>query len=372
MIITIYESGYELPKSRGALYKEICKVMIERRRFSEGQQHVFNLTVDQTLSVLQNLAFKLVLSEQLSFSFEDEEIQRLIRKNLNKFPRDEKISVEAFITHIVDDVGLLTFSGNKVGSYEFNHRCIQEYLAASMIKDHQYENLLIKRILHEWWSETIRLYAAQSNATRIIKEADKLSRAGAHSVVAFKLVYDCLAEAMEVEPQLRNRLENALDSHLSSDDPILRSKAAEVKLIQRFEKLILVGRNLEIDQTNIMSCEYQLFIDEQIQLRKEFYQPDHWSQPTFPTNIAMKPIIGIRPQDATAFCSWLTQKYGKGSFEFRLPTTNEESTFLKENLTTQLPSGAWCRYQNTYQVEGLQMQKSWQEKLDQQLSQQVY
>nr|MBX2865699.1 NACHT domain-containing protein [Leptolyngbyaceae cyanobacterium MAG.088] len=68
MIITIYDSGCVLPKSRGALYKEICKVMIERRNYSDSLQRLINLTADQTLSVLQSLAFKLVLREQLLFS----------------------------------------------------------------------------------------------------------------------------------------------------------------------------------------------------------------------------------------------------------------------------------------------------------------
>ena len=373
MIITIYENGYELPKSRGALYKEICKVMIERRIISDGQQRAVNLTADQTLSVLQNLAFELVMRESLLFCLEEEYVQNLVRKSLNDFPSGEQISVETFITYVVKDVGLLIPS-DKAGAFEFNHRCIQEYLAASMIKGKRCEHLLIERILHEWWSETIRLYAAQSNATHIIREAHKLATSGAKSIVAFKLVYDCLAEAMQVDLELRNRLENALDNHLSSKDLLLRSKAAEVKLVQRFDKLVPVERSLEIDQTYIMACEYQLFIDEQLKSKRAFYQPDYWLQPTFTNNIAMQPITGIRPQDAIAFCTWLTQKYGNGGFQFRLPTIAEESSFLREKLIRQQPTGCWCIQDNTYRLEGVnsRLSNAWKQIAIEQLSYQIY
>ena len=373
MIITIYENGYELPKSRGALYKEICKVMIERRIACDGQRRAVDLTADQTLSVLQNLAFELVMRERLFFSLEENHVQNLVRKNLNDFPNGKQISVEKFITYVVKDVGLLVPS-DQAGAFEFNHRCIQEYLAASMIKSKRCEHLLIERILHEWWSETIRLYAAQSNATQIIQEAHKLATSGTKSIVAFKLVYDCLAEAMQVDLQLRTRLENALDRHLSSTDLALRSKAAEVKLIQRFDKLVPVERNLEIDQTHIMACEYQLFIDEQLKSKGEYYQPDYWLQPTFTIDMAVQPITGIRPQDAVSFCTWLTQKYGNGGFKFRLPTTTEENRFLHEKLIQQQLLGSWCIHDDTYRVESLdpKLSKVWDQIVLEQLSQQIY
>ncbi|NEZ67600.1 NACHT domain-containing protein [Leptolyngbyaceae cyanobacterium CCMR0082] len=373
MIITIYENGYELPKSRGALYKEICKVMIERRTVSEGQQKSIQLTADQTLLVLQGLAFELVMKERLLFSLEDQTIQSLVRKSLNECPGGEKISVETFISYVVNDVGLLTLS-DKVGFYEFNHRCIQEYLAASMIKNKRCEHLLIARILHAWWSETIRLYAAQSNATRIIEEAHKLATSGTKSVVAFKLVYDCLAEAMQVDLPLRTRLENALDTHLNSDDPILRTKAAEVKIVQRFDRLVPVARNLEIDQTHVMACEYQLFIDEQRRSTGAAHQPDYWLKPVFTADMALQPIMGIRPQDATTFCTWLTQKYGHGNFAFRLPKITEEVSFFQERLIQQQSSGGWCTQDDICQLANINLNqsKAWRHAINQQLSHQIY
>ena len=375
MIIAVHENGHELPKSRVALYEEICRAMLKRREASSEEKELasnqkIDLTPAQKLSLLRRLALLLCLKQKLVFSPEEKHVQRLIRKTLDEFPGGDKVSVDAFLKHIVYDVGLLAV-GENAGHYEFNHRCIQEYLAASIIKDRRMENLLIDRILHQWWEETIRLYAAQSNATRIITQAHELAESDKNNVFAFKLVYDCLAEAMEVDLTLRTRLENSLDQCLDSLEPAERSKAAEVKLIQRFDRLIPISGSSEIDRNYITCCEYQLFIDECLQSQEEYRQPDSWSAPSFSGGMARQSITGMRPRDVKAFCEWLTQKYGlNGNFQFRPPTYEEESTFLQEGLINQQHHGGWCIKGNDLSIEYLDSQlcATWRENLNKKLS----
>ena len=61
------------------------------------------------------------------------------------------------------------------GEFEFVHLSFQEYLAAVEIKDTHQEPCLLEVFDNgeklAWWAETMKLYAAQGNATRLIETA---------------------------------------------------------------------------------------------------------------------------------------------------------------------------------------------------------
>jgi hypothetical protein len=101
----------------------------------------------------------------------------------------------------------------EVGVYEFAHLSFQEYLAAVQIKESNQENLLIGNINKSWWAETIRLYAAQSNASNLIR---KVLGMPSPSVEVMALAYDCLDEGLSVNPDVRQQLEQRLNADLES------------------------------------------------------------------------------------------------------------------------------------------------------------
>ena len=114
-----------------------------------------------------------------------------------------------FLEQIKDVSGLLI--EKEVEIYEFAHLSFQEYLAAVQIKELNQEQLLLNNLNNSWWQETIRLYAAQSNATNIIRAALKQP-----TVTSMALVYDCLEEGMSVDPEVRQQLEEQLEADLES------------------------------------------------------------------------------------------------------------------------------------------------------------
>ena len=84
----------------------------------------------------------------------------------------------------------------------------------------------------------------------------------------------------------------------------------------------------------------------------KFYQPDHWTYYQFPAGKAQAPVCGVRPEDAQAFCRWLTQYESKGK-RYRLPTSEEAKQYsLSKEMTA-----AWCRDVGEFKIVGLENQE---------------
>jgi len=206
MIATVHRRGSALPGKRVELYKEICQVLLERRQRAKNMAEA--LTATQKQSVLQVLAFKLMQQKTRDFKLSDG-IDWITDKLANV--AGSGANPEEFIQQVRDVSGLLV--EKEVGVYEFAHLSFQEYLAAVQIKESNQENLLIRNINKSWWAETIRLYAAQSNASNLIRT---LLAMPSPSVEVMALAYDCLEEGLSVNPDVRQQLEQRLNADLES------------------------------------------------------------------------------------------------------------------------------------------------------------
>ncbi|TBR56403.1 hypothetical protein B4U84_29830 [Westiellopsis prolifica IICB1] len=290
MIATIHSYRGALPGRRVELYAEICDVMLGRRQEFKGIPD--SLSAKQKKVVLQVLALELM--EQNTRDFSPESGSCIIQAELAKLV-ENNLKPEAFIENIENVCGLLV--EREKDEYEFAHKSFQEYLAAVQIKEANKEQFLISKINNDWWHETIRLYAAQSNATNIIRTA-----LANPTVVSLKLAFDCQEEGLKVEPEVRQQLTEKLEAGLESNDLEIFKLAAEVKLARRLSNLVRVDENLEIDNNYITCAEYQLFLEETHESR----QPQHWQTNRFIPGDAKKPITGISWQNAYRFCAWLT------------------------------------------------------------------
>lgn len=206
MIATVHRRGSALPGKRVELYKEICQLLLEKRQRAKNIADA--ITATQKQSVLQVLAFELMQQKTRDFKLSDG----------IDWIKDKLVEVtvsganpEGFIQQVRDVSGLLV--EKEVGVYEFAHLSFQEYLAAVQIKESNQENLLIGNINQSWWAETIRLYAAQSNASNLIRTVLAMS---SPSIEELALAYDCLEEGLSVNPDVRQQLEQRLNADLES------------------------------------------------------------------------------------------------------------------------------------------------------------
>ncbi|MDX2215546.1 MAG: NACHT domain-containing protein [Oculatellaceae cyanobacterium bins.114] len=346
MIATIHRYRGALPGRRVELYSEICDVLLGRRQEAKNLPPD-PLTAVQKKSVLQVLALNRMRKQLREFTLLQASL--LIQEKLTAVTGNT-LYPELFLQQVEHVSGLIV--EKQPGVYEFAHKSFQEYLASVQIKEMNQEFVLIRNIDEPWWEETIRLYAAQGDATYLIQTA--LSR---DTIASLTLAYECLEEALSVHPMIRQYLEDTLEKGLESLNPVRFKLAVEVKLARRLRQLLPIDEHLEIDREYITCAEYQLFMDESLKAG-ETYQPSHWESSRFAPGEAQKPITGVRVNDAEEFCNWLTQRSNNlgdtyleagapifvGDFRIRLPFLAEARDYpLDPNPQSEKGLGYWCR-----------------------------
>ena len=298
--------GSALPGRRVELYQKICDLLLGSRQEAKGIKTP--LTGEQYKLVLQVLA--LALMERKTREFTPEVGEELIKDKLRKVAGD-KLTPSKFLEQIKKLCGLLV--ERELGVYEFAHLSFQEYLAAAQVEKLQEDKILLDNLNDSWWAETIRLYAAQGNATNLIEKAIENP-----TINSLSLALDCLEVSLEVEPEIREKLELMLEEGLESSDEKIAKSAAEVKLSRRLKNLREIDENLEIDVSYISCAEYQLFVEEKLNLQERFSEGG-----------AKKPITNISWEDALNFCAWLSSKdllqviNYQEVYYYRLPTAAE-------------------------------------------------
>ena len=309
MIATVHRYRSSLPGRRVELYEEICEVFLGKRHEARGI--LYDLTPAQKKRVLQPLAYAMMLHKQREISIE--EAMAIIDEPLSRVsphtPRNE------FLRMIENTSGLLV--EREVGMLGFAHLTFQEYLTAVHVLDQRLEHELVQHIDDSWWHEAIRLYAAQADATQVIRACVMRKRP---SIQALTLAVECLEEAREVGAEIRHMAER-LQQSVAHENPEVRKMGAEVMLQLRLRRMVRLGENRLADTSLVTQAEYQLFLDE-LRQSGQFHQPDHWQEFAYPQDEGREPIAGIRPSDALSFCRWLTGRE-TGEWQFRLPTAEE-------------------------------------------------
>jgi energy-coupling factor transporter ATP-binding protein EcfA2 len=345
MIATVHCYRGALPGRRVELYGEICDVLLGRRQEAKGLGE--DLSVEQKKAVLQTLAYK--LTSRRVREFKRSEAVGLIRKRLLSVA-GEQMTPEAFLIQSETETGLIV--ERRPGVYEFAHKSFQEYLTALQTKAIGREFILTQNIDDDWWEEVIRLYAAQNDASDLIWAALQKN-----TIAALALACDCLEEGLSVSAAMRQEVEERLDEGLESPDGEIFALAAAVKLSRRLKRLLRLDERRDIDLSPISWAEYQLFLDEGLapdspyRLAASTGRPDRWSTDRFPAGEGLAPVLGIRHQDAIAFCDWLTQRVSSlgdfylegnatvfmGDHRFRLPTPAEQGAYPIGDMAL------WCR-----------------------------
>ncbi len=310
MIATIHHYRSSLPDQRVALYYEICEVFLGKRQQAKGLP--VELTPAQKKRVLQTLAYEMMRRNLRNISRVD--AADIIDPALKRI--HPQTASEQFLELIANSSGLLV--EHTPGVYSFAHLTFQEYLTAVTIKEQRLEQVLLEQVEVAWWHETIRLYAAQTNATNIIRACVMREPT---SIPALTLAVECLAEAPEVEDDFR-KIPKELMRSIEDDNPEIRRIGAEVMLHLRLRRLVRLDETTYADRTLLTQAEYQLFLNE-MRERGSYRQPDHWTDRQFTRGMGQKPVAGVRPSDAQAFCDWLSER--NLGWRFRLPTAQEKA-----------------------------------------------
>jgi hypothetical protein len=168
MIATVHRRRGSIPRNRVELYRDICQVLLEKRQQAKGIPDV--LTASQKQAILQPLSLELMRCKTRKFTLAD--IAPLLSTKLANLPQVQFTPAD-FLKRLQEVDALI--AKEQEGEFEFAHLSFQEYLAAVEIKDTHQEAYLLD-VFNDaeklaWWAETMKLYAAQSNATQLIEAA---------------------------------------------------------------------------------------------------------------------------------------------------------------------------------------------------------
>jgi energy-coupling factor transporter ATP-binding protein EcfA2 len=303
MIANVHNYRGVLPEKRVNLYNEICEVFLGHWRQVKGITD--RLDVRQKREVLQPLAEEMMACKTREIATQDAlsvTTPHLIQVGVAE---DE---IDSFLEDIQASSGLLV--EQEAGVWSFAHLTFQEYLCAAYWdktgKTSEWDNTLWQVLIEDpWWHETLRLYAAQHDATSLVNACLQL-----RTDAAVKLASDIAKEALKLDSALRERVTTSL-------------KQVVIRL--RSEPLIVsseeVNKVFKLDD-NRRPLEY---IDNQYEDQGEVVV-DHatglmWQKSGSPNFMTY--------QEAQAYIEQLnTQKFA-GYSDWRLPTIPELMSLLE-------------------------------------------
>jgi hypothetical protein len=130
------------------------------------------------------------------------------------------------LTDVENSSGLLVEFES--GKYSFSHLTFQEYLASRHIIETRLEKELLEQVGNSWWEETIRLYCAQEDASRVIAAC-----LNSPNATALSLAIECMDEAREVSPEVRAQFQDMMEKGIEDPDPERRKLVAAALLKRR-------------------------------------------------------------------------------------------------------------------------------------------
>jgi len=212
-----------IPSSRIEIYEALCEMLLERREKErrtslEGIDYP-ELSYLQKRIILENLAYWMAMNNWSTVS--TDQVDRLIsRKMKNVMGLPINITETSIRRLLTDRSGIIREPS--VGSVDFVHRTIQEFLAAKALLDNEDMGVLKNNIQNDQWHQVVILASGLANPRireNIIKEIihkGKKDRLNRHKY--YLLALSCLENAVEVSASLRDNVQKYLADILPPKD----------------------------------------------------------------------------------------------------------------------------------------------------------
>ncbi|NES03871.1 MAG: NACHT domain-containing protein, partial [Okeania sp. SIO2F4] len=232
------EPAFVLPQSRSDFYQESTHILLNQwqNNFNQYKESAHKRRVLQNLALFAQDNASQQQKNDLSLDYEIviEQIQKVL-PDLNLNPETD---TQPILKEIVERSGLL-LEVERGDKYQFAHLSLQEYFAATALRDR--ENELIERFKNDRvrWRETVKLWCGfagnSTNLIEVIYQEDSLT------------AFECLADAQEVSPILAERIIEEFKQKLvqaNSDENLARAFGAVASDVRergrgKVEKLFL-------------------------------------------------------------------------------------------------------------------------------------
>ena len=202
-----FDPSVELPKQRLELYRGICKLQLEDR--PKARLIRMLLPFEQSQTILQNIALAMVKANRLKI-----ERQNLL-KFLEKQPvlQQQEVDAASWLKQIVDVSELLV--EREPGEYELPHLSFQGFFAATRLawaQDSEQIQANAQLILQNWnsatWRETVLLYTAQLNPSRLDQVIRKACELGSEAAALAAICLKEYPRSKKVSAELKALLQN--------------------------------------------------------------------------------------------------------------------------------------------------------------------
>lgn len=306
MLVALYPFRPTLPRQRIDLYEAYCQLVLTQPQPNLELGSYLDRSRRQQL--LRRLAYELTVRERTTVALN--EAWEMVGRDLNA--NDRVAARLSFLKFMQASPGLMYQFGE--GRYGFAHLSLQQYLAATSIREEHRAEALHTRVTEPWWYETLRFYAIQAEAGSTLAACLAVDKP---PLPLIRLALAGLAETAAVKPEVRLQIDSVLDQALEDEDQTRSRQAAELLLANRLREMHALNEHVFLSDSLVSNAEYQLFLDHQ-RSGGVYRQPDHWLSMRFPAGQGRQPVTGVRPSDALAFCEWLTEREG-GYWRYRLP-----------------------------------------------------
>jgi hypothetical protein len=294
MIVNVHERHGHLPENRVQLYEMVLATLLGRRQ--EDKNIPVGLPLARQLHLLGMLAFD--MTTRRSRDVRATTIDRLLQLSLGD------ASPDAFVADVQSN-GILVETAEE--TYAFAHLSLQEYLAATYLRDGTNRSSLLQAVTDPWWLGTVRFYAELADPAPVVTAC---LASGDPALLA--LAVACARRtASPGAGGLRPLLVSAVDGSTSAGR---RRGIARAVAVEHLDDQAVTDHGTAVCLRPVGWWLYRFYLADTGGPAPDGAAPDDGDD---------APVTGVRRRDAEAFVAWVNALLAESGVGCRLPTAAE-------------------------------------------------